>query len=486
MGLETRPNEDAMAKKQSKYKYDSRLFSAEPPEDDDSLKKLFCGRKLSLRKASETLEHNMDIKGERNGKKPWIIVGESRSGKSHLARHLFGLLKKRNSKKPFYYVVIPAREKLESREVVRVLFERIREIYIENRPQLEELSKIHLQNDPFIEMKQDAAKSMFFVDEIIQRITELLEQNVDSLEINLTAAQTKTLQAQASSGIPFISKLFKILGGASWTTQTTEGKKLTFRQPSISDLIGYCSDIIELLAWFKRLDHILILVDDVDLLEGYRNPEQNGATQRNRLTDALIRLHQTPHIDVLLTARSWYGQTHKELEVLVDLAMTDDLNEEHLKEIHDKHFALFGKKSLPSQFLQEDALQTVTKGVSNLPGVFLRFIKTAFEQYKQEEVWGTRELAWLRQVYSRRFSHLRDTVPLAAQAIKDALQDDRFLIDVQSKNHFLHTTAMDEFVYQSYFSETTYFIPPIMQYLLGDLLNDLLDDKTLPPNREEG
>lgn len=449
--------------KKNKFVYDTRLFMTEPPDDSALVGKLFCGRQQEVQRALDTLKHNMDRDGKRGAKKPWVIVGESRSGKSHLARYVMSKLKKTRGDKKYHFIVVSARERLDAFEVVKLLFEQLRTLYRDLR------RDVNFSVDSLPEpIRTHAETTLSVVDQIVDRVSHFIEQGTETLEFSFNESEVKALQGQATLSIP---KIFKLSVQASRSQQDGTAQKVVFRQPSIDDLTSFCQSIIDTLSWVKLLDHVLILVDDIDLLEGYQDPAHSGQIQRNRLIDAMLKLHQMPYVDVLFTARSWYGQTHKELHVLVDLAAASPLGVEDLQTIHNKHFQAFVRnKKLPKQFLEPDALRYVAEQTGFLPGVFLQVLKNAFHQdYKSEEGWEPRDVAWLLGAYQKRFQSLLQRTPDAASHIQQAIHEDNLNVDVRANNPFFRTTAMDEFVFQSYYSETVLFIPPFIKEVINSM-----------------
>jgi hypothetical protein len=62
---------------------------------------------------------------------------------------------------------------------------------------------------------------------------------------------------------------------------------MTLRPPGVSDLACYCGVMVDTLWRQGLVREVVILVDDVDLLEGYQSPDHNGQRERSILADAL-------------------------------------------------------------------------------------------------------------------------------------------------------------------------------------------------------
>src|SRR5437773_2730329 len=109
----------------SKFDCDSALFKPEPPTDDRLVKCLFAGRDKELRRGFETLNNELDIRGKRSrhfDKVPWVIHGESRSGKSHLARRI--LAKFRPDPRRLK-LILTARDRVEALLVMADIFRQV-------------------------------------------------------------------------------------------------------------------------------------------------------------------------------------------------------------------------------------------------------------------------------------------------------------------------------------------------------------------------
>lgn len=90
--------------------------------------------------------------------------------------------------------------------------------------------------------------------------------------------------------------------------------------------------------------------------------------------------------------------------------------------------------------------------------MFLQHLDTAFRVYKNEPDWGERGYPWFLDVFRRRFENFREKCPQAADALQRAVQDSRLNVDVAQHNPFFGTMLDNEFVFQSYYAETTYFL----------------------------
>ena len=233
---------------------------------------------------------------------------------------------------------------------------------------------------------------------------------------------------------------------------------MKLRPPTPEDLADFTGIMVDTLVRAGLLDHVFVLVDDVDLLEGYTDPTTNGRIQRSILSDALSRLHSVTGADVLITARSWYAHSRKDFQELVDLSTASEMSPESLVEIHDQHFKLYVRQGLPRRFLNEDAVRRVALDSRSKPGVFLQRLQTAFKAWQKEEDWGQRDYDWYLDVFRKLYAQYRDKCPAAAQALETGVREGRSNIDVKADNPFYRTVFDNEFVFQSYYQETTYFM----------------------------
>jgi hypothetical protein len=216
--------------------------------------------------------------------------------------------------------------------------------------------------------------------------------------------------------------------------------------------------MVDTLVRAGLLDHVLVLIDDVDLLEGYSDPSRNGKIQRSVLCDALSQLHSATGVDVLVTARSWYAHSRKDFQELVDLSTADEMTSESLIEIHDRHVELYARQGLPRRFLNHETIRRVAEDSQGKPGVFLQRLKTAFKAWRNEADWGQRDYEWYFDVFRKLYDQYREKCPAAAHALEKSVEEGRSTVDVRLENPFYQTVFNNEFVFQSYYQETTYFM----------------------------
>jgi hypothetical protein len=436
----------------SKFAVSDLLFKPEPPILPADVKRLFHARSAELSRGLETLKANLDIDGKRSkrsDKRPWVIHGESRSGKSHLARRIFAELPSTGGR---IQCIIPCGGRLDAMILMRELFEDLRGQY-KNR-----LLDQRMDDNPL------AQPIVALAEQLIDKIA-LFKNDVQAVELTYEAASKKSFDLGTElGGAPL---LLKFLTKIQTEQSSKNSVKVTLRPPTPLDLAEVCGIMVETLLRLGRLRHALILVDDVDLIEGYISSQQNARQQRSVLAEALSALHGTAGVDVVLTARSWYAHAKKDLSTLIDLALASQLTPDELIGIHDRRFKLYGGKSGLAGFLARPALQQFAQDVEGLPGVFLQHLNTAFYHYQNEGDPAERDYPWLLQVFLRRLPDWRDKCGKAMAAIEQAMKSGRRTVDISEGNPFFGTVLDNEFVYQSYDSETTYFISGFMRKVLA-------------------
>ncbi|MEO5348292.1 MAG: ATP-binding protein [Magnetococcus sp. YQC-3] len=112
-----------------KLHHNRKLFHPEPPSGQDVVT-LFQGREDALVTSVETLRYGLDARspnandffGEDQTKKPWIVHGPTRSGKSHLGRRIMKEFEGDARRRAF---IFPCRERLEPTGILRDIFEKV-------------------------------------------------------------------------------------------------------------------------------------------------------------------------------------------------------------------------------------------------------------------------------------------------------------------------------------------------------------------------
>lgn len=429
-------------------------FKPEPPEKPAVLKALFCGRTRALRQGTETLRSYWDYDGcrEDSDKRPWIIHGESRAGKSHLARCILVDLSEHAPE--IVTLVIPARKRDSAQMVLETLFEKLRNEFF---------TRIHGPNVPGAVLLDPMVQNAIL---LIDRLKSFGHEGTPSITIANSKGWKTGLDLSGAHGLWAIVKLV-----LRWTVESSGNatETVTLSRPGVSDLANYCCVMVDTLWRVKLVTEVVILFDDVDLLSDYQSAEINGQRQRCLLSDALAILHKTPCVDVLVTSRSWYAMAHKEFEELVDLNQeAHDLSEGDLIAIHhQRHKVLM--PTAPCEFLNEKALLELAHDVKCIPGVFLQHLSQAYKEHKTEGQWTQHDYDWFIKRMCATFERNRKQYQSAAAEILSAVHAGRFELSVSDQNFFLNTPFEDEFVYQSYHGEKSYSISGLMAKIVPRL-----------------
>jgi hypothetical protein len=347
--------EDVMpTSKQSKLDCDTSLFKPEPPTDRLLVKRLFAGRERELQRGFKTLRNELDIAGKRSrrfDKTPWVIHGDSRSGKSHLARRIVAEFKPQRKR---LSILSLARDRIEAILVMQDIFRQVVALFRERIA------------DQHLDAPLAGRPNVQLVNDLVERMTLLLEEAQTATFTRERAAESTM---EVGGELPFL--LGKFVGKFQTKDGNKESRQVVLKLPTAEMLAELCGVMLETLIDLKLADHLLVLVDDVDLLDPAAPTAQQARYQRALLTSALCTLHAQPGIDVLLTARSWFVYSGKALTQLIDLTQSV-LPAEALIAIHDKHMKQFARKAGMERFLKPEALKAFAdemQELNGLPGV---------------------------------------------------------------------------------------------------------------------
>jgi hypothetical protein len=443
----------AASRKKSKFDCDTSLFKPEPPTDSRLVKCLFAGREKELHRGFRTLKNELDIGGKRSrrfDKKPWVIHGESRSGKSHLARRILAEFKPHPKR---VQLLIPARDRVEAILVMADIFRQVVGMFRERT------------QDQRLDEPVAGRPDVRLVNNLIERMTLFLDE---AQTATLTHERATDSSIEVGGELNFL--LGKFLGKFQSKDSSKEARQVILKPPTGETLAELCGVMLETLMDLGLADHLLVLVDDVDLLDPAAPTVQQTRVQRALLTNALCILHAQPGIDVLLTARSWFVYSGKELTHLLDLTQSV-LSAEELIAIHDRHPQQFARKAGLQRFLKTEALKAFAdemQELNGLPGVFLQHLFTAFDCFKNDEDFAERDYEWFLDVFRRLMDSLRTRVEPGYAAMQAALQAGQLEIPLAGEQNPFVGTALDNlFVWQSYHNERCYFTSPLMRRLFA-------------------
>ncbi|MBF0625695.1 MAG: hypothetical protein HQL82_12905 [Magnetococcales bacterium] len=245
-----------------------------------------------------------------------------------------------------------------------------------------------------------------------------------------------------------------------------EEESVTLGVPGPDAYAEYIGIMVDTLLRLKRLDHLLILVDDADLLvvdagdREYGEGERTG--QRSQLADALLALYRCRGIDVLLTARSLYARSKKEFHTLVDLSWHSPMPEETLAEIYGVHMVTFGPRDGdPGDFLPSPVVAEAARLANHLPGLFLQHLRIAYERSVRELPFP-RDIDWYLEVFRQRLREMLRISPDGTNVLLEAIRNNRMEISVPGSDPFYGSDLDNEFVIQSYYAHGLYEIVPLV------------------------
>jgi hypothetical protein len=303
----------------------------------------------------------------------------------------------------------------------------------------------------------------------------LVDRLIERMDLFLNDAESATVTREQGAestfevGCEASGLIAKFLGKYQTKESVKESRQIILKPPTAQTLSEVCGVMVDTLLRHKLISHLLVLVDDVDLLDYSSDSPERARGQRMLLTDALCLLHQQPGIDVVMTARSWHVYSSKDLTTLVDL-FESVMSSEELVQIHDKHIQQFATKTGIASFLTPEAMRQFADEMQELngsPGVFLQHLHTAFERFKDEPDLAERDYEWFLNVFRQLFDRLRTRCEPAATALGRGLEAGRLVINCEKENPFIRTVFDNLFVFQSYHNEHVYFTSPLMRRIVG-------------------
>lgn len=449
-----------------KERHNRQLFRSEPPANGDIVA-LFKGREEELASSVERLRYNLDARedaedadhffGRDETKGLWIIHGPTRSGKSHLGRRI---LVEFPQNARHHKLVFPCRDRLEPAEIFQQIFKKIRDIFHECIARQEGAPGFKNDDKRTILVRETRA--------LISDVAHFSTPNPpDTVATQSSRKDLESLKATFQAGLPAIIQ-FRLQAGTQTDSGTTYNA--TFTAPSAERYSTFCSIIIDTLVQINLLDHLLILVDDADLLNNEDKTTEKAQLKTVHLADALVDLHRCRGVDILVTSRSHYAISKKEFQELIDLTEYS-MTTSDLIDIYHAHLKQFAWKDHPEGFLTEEALEKAAQWAARLPGIFLVHLTVALEAFKKEESWTLQGSDWYREIFKKFYDLHRKGHKLSAsleQAIKD--QQSEIIFPKGDAYPFYGTKLDNVFIMPGFYDDTNCKILP--------LLFALSDDKT--------
>ncbi|MBF0136294.1 MAG: hypothetical protein H7833_13460 [Magnetococcus sp. DMHC-1] len=441
---------------------DPLLFRSQTPEHSRLVKELFQGRQQELDDGVAILQAGLDWAGKRGqaglDKIPWVIHGETRSGKSHLARRILTELAEvsdASDAKDAWQIIVQARDRLDAVQVMQKIFDGLLGFY-----------HACLVDARFPELSPDDKN-------FVQSTTELMDEVVkfSGGASSLVWKFSHNTTASLTGGIQAGPKIFKVLANLGMGGGSGEEVSLTLAPPTPERYALYCGTMVDTLLRVGRLRHLLVLVDDADLLEvEIRRPvsqeDKDRNQQRARLTEALVVLHREAGIDVLVTARSRFARSSKDFHDLLDLNEYP-MSAEALAQIYAVQMRTFAAQvEQPEDFLLPETVLDAAKLSGFLPGIFLGHLKIAYAVHRREPENRPRDLNWYMGVFRNYFEQKRNLCSEGAEQLIQAISENCLECAVVDRDLFYGTDLDNVLVVQSYVTPYRYRIVPMMAEIM--------------------
>src|SRR5205085_8513094 len=130
----------------------------------------------------------------------------------------------------------------------------------------------------------------------------LVNNLIERMMLFLDEAQTATVTHERADestievGGELSVLLDKFVGKFQSKNASKEARQIILKPPTAETLAELCGIMLETLMDLQLTDHLLVLVDDVDLLDPTASTVQSARVQRVLLTSALCTLHAQPGI----------------------------------------------------------------------------------------------------------------------------------------------------------------------------------------------
>lgn len=436
-------------------KFHHMLFHSETPEGLDKVKALYCGRQEALQRTVNILREGLELPGQdrQDGadKTPWVIHGETRSGKSHFARVVMSHFSEAPGQ---HQMVVRARERLEAVVVMADLFTQYHQYYLDT---LRQFDDFHLLP---VHIRKLLLQTTRFMDDV-----ERFSRGAGGITLTTTHAETKELK----TGFKILPKLLKFVLNLGVGIQDSTQTSISLRPPTAGDYATYVGFMVEMLALLDLSRHVLFLVDDADLLENEFKNSPEARRERSELAEALVRLHRTAGVDVVITTRSLYARSHKEFFDLIDLS-SYPMPEEEMMAIYAAHLKFYQREEAGSGwgFLEEETLREAARLSKHLPGIFLKHLKIAFDAYDRKKLEGKMNLDWYLGVFRELLTTLGSKYPAPIGELEACVRSKSMQYHIHQQDYFYGTELDNVLVCHSYYDFTTYQIMPMAVKLLSD------------------
>ncbi|MCA9569155.1 MAG: hypothetical protein KC656_15005, partial [Myxococcales bacterium] len=322
----------------STEKHLARLFQSNPPNDPDDIRGLFCNRERELAFGVALLQ---DQSLDRIG----AIHGETRCGKSHLARRL--LVEVDELGLPFLPIQVNANDLGTARGALESVFYAL----------LGALGEVPRGQVEAIDSDSLGHAAVF--DQVLERL-HAIEPLVEGIQIRRTEEHSQKLSRTASVSIDLGSSGNLGSSMERVSRQVFEQGVLTERQLA-EVFLREASDLLHLVTC-KR---VLLYVDDLDLLA---QGDESDGTQVRRLIELLKVLATTDSVTVLASVRTQFFAAG-EGKHFRDFIRVPPLEDSIVREVYVRHVQRFHANE---EIFDETALTWLIDSTTDRVGVFLQ------------------------------------------------------------------------------------------------------------------
>ncbi|MCB9528378.1 MAG: AAA family ATPase [bacterium] len=314
-----------------------RLFNyVPPPRADKLLGALFINREIELRDGVDFLTSDEDF-----DPRIYAIHGDSRTGKSHLARVLLNQLADR-----FTIAEVNANSAGSARQALERLFMALF-AYIDDL-ETSEAGPDGLQADDVL-----LPWRRWF-----RGIVPLIEGHQDTVKFKSTHSFTEMTTLQLGTrGTHVASK--------AGETRSDE-REITVSHPSDATLVSYLRHLCDVVWYARGQRPVLIYIDDLDLLT--RRNDDEGDQQAEQFMALLTPVAENIRVVVVASVRSlYYGKRDKALKGYLDVRL---LSNEKLRAVYQRQISELNDGE---PIFTELCLRRLIDLASGRVGVFLSF-----------------------------------------------------------------------------------------------------------------
>lgn len=325
-----------------------RLFNHNPPpRGDELLEELFINREAELRDGFEFLTVGQDFDPQ-----IYAIHGDSRTGKSHLARLLLDRLDAH-----FTIVEINANSMGTARMALENLYASL----------LNRLEQIDVtEPDPDGLQAEDVLHAFrpYF-----RALLPLVEGHADQVQVKTVEAVHDRFTARVGTRATYFEERHE----ARWSRE----REVTVTRPGDTVLVTYLRGLCDVLYYAHGKRPVLVYIDDLDLLT--RRGDSEGDLEAERLMTLLTPLAESERLVVVASVRSlYYGKRDKALKGYLEICRLED---DQLRAIYNRQI---GALHEDEPVFTEPCVQRLLSLAEGRVGVFLSFCYRLWRHAKRE------------------------------------------------------------------------------------------------------